>query len=125
MAYNGWAIDEYLDADEVNRQLDELKRGPVYGVEPEALDSYVKDYFEAKCRGSKELADEAKKKATKSFDQASTCLMKSPNRLWQSVMIRYLVHRRFPSSPTHLREPHMVYRLVDYSIVYKRTTFIL
>ena len=28
MAYNGWAIDEYLDAELVNRQLDELKKGP-------------------------------------------------------------------------------------------------
>ncbi len=62
------------------------------------------------------LADEAKKKATKSFDQARPGLMKSPNRPWQSVMIRYLDPRRFPNSPTHLREPHMVYRLVDYSI---------
>ena len=61
MAYDGWAIDEYLDADEVNRKLDELKTGPVYGVKPDALDSYVNDYFEAKCAGSKALTDEAKR----------------------------------------------------------------
>ena len=61
MAYNGWAIDEYLDADALNASLDELKRGPVYGVKAEALDNYVKNYFEAKCKGSKELTDEAKK----------------------------------------------------------------
>ena len=60
MAYDGWAIDEYLDADEVNRQLEELKRGPVYGVKPEALAGYEKDYFEAKCAGSKALTEEAK-----------------------------------------------------------------
>ena len=29
MAYNGFAIDEYLDAAAVNRQLDELIRKPV------------------------------------------------------------------------------------------------
>ncbi len=61
MAYNGWAIDEYLDADAVNASLEELKRGPVYGVKAEALDNYVKNYFEAKCRGSKALTDEAKR----------------------------------------------------------------
>ena len=61
MSYDGWAIDEYLDAELVNRQLDELKTGPVYGVKPEPLQSYVENYFEAKCRGSKALTDEAKR----------------------------------------------------------------
>ena len=61
MAYDGWAIDEYLDAEAVNRQLEELKTGPVYGVKPDALESYVNDYFEVKCKGSKELTDEAKR----------------------------------------------------------------
>ena len=61
MAYDGWAIDEYLDADEVNRKLEELKKGPLYGVRPDALDSYVRNYFETKCAGSKALTDEAQK----------------------------------------------------------------
>ena len=57
MAYDGWAIDVYLDAELVNRQLEELKTGPVYGVKPEPLQSYVENYFEAKCGGSKALTD--------------------------------------------------------------------
>ena len=61
MAYNGFAIDEYVDADSVNRALDELKSGPVYGVREEALNNYVENYFEAKCKGSKAMTDEAKK----------------------------------------------------------------
>lgn len=61
MSYDGWAIDQYVDADLVNRQLDELKVGPVYGVKPEPLQDYVQNYFEAKCKGSKALTDEAKK----------------------------------------------------------------
>lgn len=60
MAYNGWAIDEYLDADDVNRRLDVLKKGPVYGVRTDALEKYVSEYFETKCKGSKALTDEAK-----------------------------------------------------------------
>ena len=30
MAYNGFAIDEYLDAQAVTKQLDELIKKPVY-----------------------------------------------------------------------------------------------
>lgn len=61
MAYNGFAIDQYLDADAVNRQLDELIRMPVYGVKPEPLKDYVENYFEKKCAGSKAMTSEAKK----------------------------------------------------------------
>ena len=32
MAYDGFAIDEYLDADAVVAQLDALKDGPIYGI---------------------------------------------------------------------------------------------
>lgn len=60
MAYNGFAIDEYLDAEAVTRQLDELIKKPVYGVKPEALQSYVENYFEKKCAGSKAMTTEAK-----------------------------------------------------------------
>ena len=60
MAYNGFAIDRYLDADAVNRQLDELIKQPVYGVRPDALQEYIDDYFETKCSKSKEMTTEAK-----------------------------------------------------------------
>ena len=61
MAYNGFAIDEYLDAEAVTRQLDELIRKPVYGVRPEPLKAYVDNYFEKKCAGSKAMTTEAKR----------------------------------------------------------------
>ena len=60
MAYNGFAIDEYLDAAEVTRQLDELKKSPVYSINRDALQGYVDNYFEKKCSKSKELIGEAK-----------------------------------------------------------------
>ncbi|NLY87070.1 MAG: aminotransferase class III-fold pyridoxal phosphate-dependent enzyme [Clostridiales bacterium] len=60
MAYNGFAIDEYLDADAINFQLDELIKKPIYGVKPEALRDYVDNYFEKKCTGSKKMTTQAK-----------------------------------------------------------------
>ena len=60
MAYNGFAIDEYLDAAEVTRQLDELIKKPVYSVKPEALENYVSEFFDKKCAKSKEMITEAK-----------------------------------------------------------------
>ena len=53
MAYNGFAIDEYLDAVEVNKQLDKLKSAPVYTIKKKALEKYEKEYFEKKCQKSK------------------------------------------------------------------------
>lgn len=61
MAYNGFAIDEYLDAAAVTRQLDELIRKPVYSIRKDRLDAYVRDYFDAKCPRSKEMIAQAKK----------------------------------------------------------------
>lgn len=60
MAYNGYAIDEYLDAAEVTRQLDELIQKPVYSIRPDKLKDYVDNYFEKKCARSKEMTAEAK-----------------------------------------------------------------
>ena len=60
MAYSGFAIDRYPDADAVNKQLDELIRQPVWGIRPEELEKIEQEYFEAKCQGSKERIDEAK-----------------------------------------------------------------
>ena len=60
MAYNGYAIDEYLDADAVTKQLDELIRKPVYTIRKGALRNYVDNYFEKKCVKSKAMITEAK-----------------------------------------------------------------
>lgn len=59
MAYNGFAIDEYLDADEVTMQLDALIRKPVYSVLPDELEKYCSEYFDEKCAKSKEMIGEA------------------------------------------------------------------
>ena len=61
MAYNGFAIDNYLDAAEVTKQLDELIKKPIYSVMPDALKKYEEEYYDAKCSKSKALQDEAKK----------------------------------------------------------------
>ena len=60
MAYNGFAIDEYLDAEMINKQLDELKKAPIYGVKEGPLNDYVENYFEKKCPTSKAMTAEAK-----------------------------------------------------------------
>ena len=48
MAYNGFAIDEYLDAAAVTRQLDELIEKPVWSIRRDKLAEHVQDYFEEK-----------------------------------------------------------------------------
>ena len=61
MAYNGYAIDEYLDAEKVTKELDELIKKPVYSIKPDKLKEYVDEYFEKKCSKSKAMITEAKK----------------------------------------------------------------
>lgn len=61
MAYNGFGIETYLDADLVTKQLDELIRKPVYSIKKEFLDDYVENYFNKKCAKSKAMIIEAKK----------------------------------------------------------------
>lgn len=61
MAYNGFAIDEYLNAAEITAQLDGLIKKPVYGVKPEALRKYCEEYFDKRCAKSKSMITEAKK----------------------------------------------------------------
>ena len=61
MAYNGFGIDEYLDADKITKELDELIKKPVYSIKPDKLKEYVEEYFEKKCKKSKEMIEEAKK----------------------------------------------------------------
>jgi len=60
MAYNGFAIDEYLNAEEVTKELDALIKKPIYSVKEEALKKYVDEYFNKKCSKSKEMITQAK-----------------------------------------------------------------
>ena len=45
MSYNGFAIDQYLDAADVTRQLDELIKKPVYSIRKDKLKEYEEEYF--------------------------------------------------------------------------------
>jgi len=60
MAYNGFAIDEYLDAEKVTKELDSLIEKPVYSILPENLKKYEDEYFNTKCLKSKEMITHAK-----------------------------------------------------------------
>jgi len=55
----GYAISEYLDVDDTMRRLKALVAQPVRGLRHDALLD-VLNYFETKCRGSKEITDRAK-----------------------------------------------------------------
>jgi glutamate-1-semialdehyde 2,1-aminomutase len=60
MAYNGFAIEEYLDASAVTKQLDELIKKPVYSIKSVFLKEYVDNYFNKKCLQSQAMIEEAK-----------------------------------------------------------------
>ena len=60
MAYNGYAIDIYPDADEITKQLDNLKNSQLYSIKKDVLDRYVSSYFDEKCSRSKAMIGEAK-----------------------------------------------------------------
>lgn len=60
MAYNGFAIDNYLDAENVIKELDELIKKPIHSIQKSYLDEYVENYFNKKCIKSKAMIDEAK-----------------------------------------------------------------
>jgi glutamate-1-semialdehyde 2,1-aminomutase len=53
-----FAISEYLNVDEVYARLDKLISQPIRPVRREKMQAYL-DYFETKCKRSKELNDEA------------------------------------------------------------------
>ena len=55
----GYAISEYPDVDDTMRRLKALVAQPVRGLRHDALLD-VLNYFDTKCRGSKELTDRAK-----------------------------------------------------------------
>ena len=61
MAYNVFAIDEYLDAEAVTAQLDRLIEKPVYSIRRDKLADDVQHYFEEKCPQSKAMIAQAKK----------------------------------------------------------------
>jgi glutamate-1-semialdehyde 2,1-aminomutase len=57
---NRFAISNYPDAAEVNKQLDALIAKPIYTIKPDALKAYEEEYYGKKCTGSKKLIEEAK-----------------------------------------------------------------
>lgn len=61
MAYNGFAIDNYLDAENVTKELDELIKKPIYSIQKSYLDEYEENYFNKKCLKSKAMIEEAKR----------------------------------------------------------------
>ena len=58
---NRVAISEYHDAAAVTKQLDELIKKPIYTIKPDVLKKYEDEYFDKKCKKSKEMIEEAKK----------------------------------------------------------------
>lgn len=57
---NRFAISNYPDAAEVNKQLDALIAKPIYTIKPDALKTYEEEYYEKKCARSKKMIQEAK-----------------------------------------------------------------
>lgn len=57
---DNFAITNYLDANAVTKQLDELIKKPIYSIRPGALKKYEEEYFEKKCLKSKEMITVAK-----------------------------------------------------------------
>lgn len=55
-----FAIGEYPDAAAVTKQLDELIKKPIYSIKPDVLKNYEDEYFNKKCKKSKEMIEEAK-----------------------------------------------------------------
>ncbi len=55
-----FAIGEYPDAAAVTKQLDELIKKPIYSIKPDVLKNYEEEYFNKKCKKSKEMIEEAK-----------------------------------------------------------------
>ncbi|MDR2646825.1 MAG: aminotransferase class III-fold pyridoxal phosphate-dependent enzyme [Oscillospiraceae bacterium] len=55
-----FAITEYLDAQAVTKELDELIKKPIYSVRPAVLERYKAEYYGEKCKKSKKIIDEAR-----------------------------------------------------------------
>lgn len=59
MEKKGYSISEWHDTKEIYEKLDVLVKMPLHTVEPDAMNGYL-EYFNNKCKGSKELIQEAK-----------------------------------------------------------------
>jgi len=60
MTLQQYAISEYLKVDEVYTKLNALIAQPIRPIKREKMQEYL-NYYDIKCRRSKELTDEAKK----------------------------------------------------------------
>lgn len=58
---NQFSISHYPNADEINKQLDDLIAKPIYTIRQEALKTYEEEYYNKKCAKSKNMIQEAKK----------------------------------------------------------------
>lgn len=57
---NGFSISEYHDTAAIYQKLDNLMQVPVFKLKDNALEGYL-EYFEKKCKNSKEMITDAKK----------------------------------------------------------------
>ncbi len=56
-----FAISNYPDAAEITEQLNKLIRQPIYTVAADKLARYEEEFYEGKCKKSKEMIEEARK----------------------------------------------------------------
>jgi glutamate-1-semialdehyde 2,1-aminomutase len=57
---SSYAIASYPDAKEITRLLDDLIKKPIYSIRRDVLEEYEREYFDKKCRKSKEMINVAK-----------------------------------------------------------------
>jgi glutamate-1-semialdehyde 2,1-aminomutase len=57
---NRFSISKYPNADEINKQLDDLIAKPIYTIKAKALKEYEEEYYNKKCVKSKNMIEEAK-----------------------------------------------------------------
>ncbi|MCL2023860.1 MAG: aminotransferase class III-fold pyridoxal phosphate-dependent enzyme [Oscillospiraceae bacterium] len=55
-----FSISDYPDAGKVTKELDELIKKPIWGINPESLEMYEREYYDKKCQKSKAMIEEAK-----------------------------------------------------------------
>lgn len=57
---NNYGISTYPDVEAVTKELDELITKPIYSILPDALQTYVSEYFDKRCGKSKAMITQAK-----------------------------------------------------------------
>ena len=57
---SSFSISEYHNTSEIYQKLDHLMSLPIYGIKEDAMSEYLQ-YFNEKCKKSKEMITEAKK----------------------------------------------------------------